>query len=93
MSCQVLQTDGRTDGQAQTNMPPQFFRSWGHNYKTEQNMKHIGQLHTRDHITEGHMHTDITTCNIEQPQQKCRLRTVSNRLQGEGGGGGLKLRK
>ena len=24
------QTDGRTDGQAQTNMPPQLVRSWGH---------------------------------------------------------------
>ena len=23
-------TDGRTDGQAQTNMPPQLLRSWGH---------------------------------------------------------------
>ena len=22
-------TDGHTDGQAQTNMPPQLFRSWG----------------------------------------------------------------
>ena len=24
------QTDGRTDAQAQTNMPPQLLRSWGH---------------------------------------------------------------
>ena len=24
------QTDGQTDGQAQTNMPPQLLRSWGH---------------------------------------------------------------
>ena len=23
--------DGHTDGQAQTNMPPQLLRSWGHN--------------------------------------------------------------
>ena len=25
------QMDRQTDGQAQTNMPPQFLRSWGHN--------------------------------------------------------------
>ena len=25
------QTDGWRDGQAQTNMPPQLLRSWGHN--------------------------------------------------------------
>ena len=24
------QTDGRTDEQAQSNMPPQLFQSWGH---------------------------------------------------------------
>ena len=37
-----------------------------------------------DHTAEDHIHTDIT-CNIEEPQQKYRLGSVSNRkLQGEG---------
>ena len=36
------------------------------------------------------MHTDITTCNTDEPQQKYRLGMVSNRLLG-GRGGGLKL--
>ena len=32
-----------------------------------------------DHIAEDHIDTDIITCNSEESQQKCRLRTVSNR--------------
>ena len=35
LSCQSI-TDRRTDGEAQTNMPPQLLRSWGHK-KDQQN--------------------------------------------------------
>ena len=52
-------------------------------YKTEQNRKHNGQLIFSYHIAEDHIHTDIT-CNTEEPQQKYRLGTVSNRLMGGG---------
>ena len=48
----------------------------------------MGNYYSTDHIVEDHIHTDIT-CNIEEPQQKYRLGTDSNRLLG--GGGGLKL--
>ena len=41
----------------------------------------MGNCYSADHIAEDHMHTDIT-CNIEDPQQKYRLGTVSNRLLG-----------
>ena len=34
-----------------------------------------------DHIAEYHMHT-VIICNIEEPQQKYRTGTVSNRLLG-----------
>ena len=44
------------------------------------------------HNAEDHIHTGITTCIIEEPQQNYRLGTVSNSLlRGQGGGGGLKL--
>ena len=33
-----------------------------------------------DPNAQGHIHTDITTCNIEEPKQMYRLETVSNRL-------------
>ena len=33
-----------------------------------------------DQIAKVHMHTDIPTCNIEEPQQKYRLGKVSNKL-------------
>ena len=39
----------------------------------------MGNCYSIDHIAEDHIHTDIT-CNIEEPQQKYRLGTVSNRL-------------
>ena len=58
------------------------------NYKIEQNRKLTvnGQLsYSIDHIAEDHIHTDIT-CNIEEPQQKYRLGTCSNRLLVGGGG-------
>ena len=48
----------------------------------------MGNCNSGDHIAVDHIHTDITICNIEEPQQKYRLGTVSNRLL-EGGGGGL----
>ena len=32
-----------------------------------------------DHIAEGYIHTDLTACNMEEPQQNYRLETVSNR--------------
>ena len=50
----------------------------------------MGNWCSVDHIAEDHIHADIT-CNGEEPQQKYRLRTVSNRFLGAGGGGGLKL--
>ena len=49
----------------------------------------MGSCYSSDHIAEDYMHTDIT-CNMEEPQQKYRLGTVSNRLL-RGGGGSLKL--
>ena len=44
----------------------------------------MGKCYSFDHIAEDCIHTDVT-CNIEEPQQKYRLGTVSN---GGGGGGG-----
>ena len=41
----------------------------------------MGNCYSADHIAEEHKHTDIT-CNNEEPQQKYRLGTVSNRLLG-----------
>ena len=53
----------------------------------------MGNCYSIDHIAEAHLHTDIT-CNIEEPRQKYRPGTVSNRLLcvcvGGGGGRGLK---
>ena len=42
-----------------------------------------------DHNAEDHIHTDITACNIEEPQQTYRL--GHNRLLGGSGGGGGRL--
>ena len=39
----------------------------------------MGNCYSIDHIAVDHIHTDIT-CNIEEPQQKYRLGTVSNKL-------------
>ena len=36
----------------------------------------MGNCNSIDHIAEDHRHTDVT-CNIEEPQQKYRLGTVS----------------
>ena len=41
----------------------------------------MGNCYSADHIAGDHIHTDIT-CNMEEPQQKFRLGTVSNRLIG-----------
>ena len=41
----------------------------------------MGSCYSADHIAEDHLHTGIT-CNIEEPHQKYRLVTVSNRLLG-----------
>ena len=48
----------------------------------------MGNCYSAHYIAEDHIHTDIT-CNIGEPQQKYRLRTVSNELPA-GDGGGLK---
>ena len=41
----------------------------------------MGGCYSGDHNAETHIHTDITTGNIEESQQKHRLvGTVSNRL-------------
>ena len=40
----------------------------------------MGSFYSCDHIARDHFHTDITACNIEEPQQKNRLETVSNGL-------------
>ena len=42
----------------------------------------MGRCYSGDHIAQGHIHTDIKTGNIEEPQQKYRVGTVSNRLLG-----------
>ena len=41
----------------------------------------MGNSYSVDHIAEDHIHTDITY-NVEAPQQKHRLETVSRRLLG-----------
>ena len=45
----------------------------------------MGSCSSTDHTAEDHIHIDIT-CNIEEPQQKHRIRTVRNRLTGCGRG-------
>ena len=47
----------------------------------------MGSCNSGDYIAEDHVHMDITTCNIKEPQQKYRLGMVSNIILG---GGGLK---
>ena len=45
----------------------------------------MGNCYSGDHIAKDHIHnvhTDIPTCNIEEPEQKYRLGTVSDRLLG-----------
>ena len=37
----------------------------------------MGNCYLIDHIAEDHIHTD-TACNLQEPQKKYRLGTVSN---------------
>ena len=46
----------------------------------------MDSCHSGDHIAKDHIHTYITTCNIEEPQQKYRLGTVRDRKIGGSGG-------
>ena len=39
----------------------------------------MGNWYSAYHIAKDHIHTDVT-CTTEEPQQKYRLGTVSNRL-------------
>ena len=41
----------------------------------------MGNRYAADHIAKDHIHTDVA-CNTEEPQQKYRLGTISNRLLG-----------
>ena len=51
-------------------------------YNRKLNRNHSRQLFFHDYIAGDHnIHTDTTICNIEEPPQKYRLVTVSNRLQ------------
>ena len=47
----------------------------------------MASCYSGDHITENHIHTDITLCNIEEQQWKFHLGADSNRLLGMGSGG------
>ena len=40
----------------------------------------MGSCYSGDHVAEDNIHTVITTCNTEEPQEKCHLGTVSNRM-------------
>ena len=44
----------------------------------------MGSGHSGDHIARDDARTDITGCNIEEPQQDHRPRTASNRSVGFG---------
>ena len=50
-------------------------------YKQNKAGSIMGNRYSTDHIAEDYTHTDITS-NIEEPQQKYRLGTVSNRFFG-----------
>ena len=43
----------------------------------------MGSCFSDDHIAKHYIHTDKTTSNIEEPQQKYRLAKASNRLLGD----------
>ena len=46
----------------------------------------MGSCYSGDQIAEDLVHTDVTTCNTEEPRQK-RVGTVSSILPGGAGGG------
>ena len=48
----------------------------------------MGSCYSNDHIARDHIHTDIITHNIEEPQQKYRPGKISNRLLAGVGWGG-----
>ena len=50
----------------------------------------MGSYNSGDHIASDHIHTDIVTSNIKEPQQKYHIGTIGSRL-GVGVGGGAKL--
>ena len=47
-------TNGRTNGQANSNMPDQLFQSWGHNEKIHQTP--LNEKWTRPIYTDGIVH-------------------------------------
>ena len=53
------------------------------NYKTELIGCIMGSCYSSDHIAGVYIHSAIATCNIEEPQQKYRFGTASNRLRDE----------
>ena len=40
----------------------------------------MGSCYSGDHIAGDYIHTDITACNIEEPQQNYSLRTVLKKI-------------
>ena len=44
----------------------------------------MGSCYSGDHVAGDYILMDMTTCNIEKPQQKDHLGMVDNRLLGEG---------
>ena len=38
----------------------------------------MGSCNLGDLIAGGHIYVDMTTCNIQEPQQKYRLGTITN---------------
>ena len=51
----------------------------------------MGTCHSGDHIAEDHIHTDITSCNIEEPQGRWRTVTDHNSSPRAIGSGELKI--
>ena len=51
----------------------------------------MGSCYSGGHIAADRIHTGITICNIEDPQQMYRLGTASNRLHNKWEGGSLNM--
>ena len=43
----------------------------------------MGSCYSGDHIAKDHIHTDITTCNIEEPQNPPVVRLFYHRLEAQ----------